>query len=126
MVSLPASEEAPISTDPGRRRAAFFRSPAISPEDTSLSHRIDKMYRQRKETLRFLRRCEDEEALQVLQETLDPQPHRFIAKPPVDAEQIAMPSASNPGQRPYPKQYLVREAPELSHFASDSVAARGA
>ncbi|CAL1172897.1 unnamed protein product [Cladocopium goreaui] len=86
MVSLPASEVEPISDQPGGRppvspRSGHIYARAISPEENSLSHQIETMYRQRKQALRFLRRCEDEEALQVLQETLDPQPQRFFAAP---------------------------------------------
>lgn len=47
-------------------------------EQQELSECIDALYKQRKSTLRFLRRCENAQELKTLQTTLDPQPHRII------------------------------------------------
>lgn len=45
-------------------------------ERQEVSEWIDALYKHRKQTLRFWRRCEDADDLCVLQQTLDPQPRR--------------------------------------------------
>jgi len=47
-------------------------------EKQELSECIDALYKQRKSTLRFLRRCENTQELKALQTALDPQPRRTI------------------------------------------------
>eukprot|EP00930_Biecheleria_cincta_P050849 TRINITY_DN36021_c0_g1_i1.p1 TRINITY_DN36021_c0_g1~~TRINITY_DN36021_c0_g1_i1.p1 ORF type:complete len:303 (-),score=19.82 TRINITY_DN36021_c0_g1_i1:155-1063(-) len=47
-------------------------------EKQELSECMDALYKQRKSTLRFLRRCENTRELKALQTALDPQPRRTI------------------------------------------------
>lgn len=46
-----------------------------------LAQSLDALYRHRKATLRFLRRCEAAKEIEVLQNALDPQPRRVVQAP---------------------------------------------
>lgn len=47
-------------------------------EKQEVSESLDALYRHRKATLRYLRRCEDAKELLSLQQALNPQPKRFL------------------------------------------------
>eukprot|EP00439_Symbiodinium_sp_Y106_P030633 s6374_g3.t1 len=93
-------------------------------QDSELSQCIDALYRHRKETLRFLRRCEDSRDLKLLRAALDPQPFR----------QEGTSRSRAPVRAVHATQKLVRECEATPLSAPDyvwspetlgSVAARG-
>ncbi|CAE7903656.1 unnamed protein product [Symbiodinium microadriaticum] len=130
----PRSPRTPGTPRPSESgRASDRTSPRPSPrpsrevrrgQDSELSQCIDALYRHRKETLRFLRRCEDSRDLKLLRAALDPQPLR----------QEGTSRSRAPVRAVHATQKLVRECEATPLSAPDyvwspetlgSVAARG-
>jgi len=91
-------------------------------EKQELSECLDALYRHRKSTLRFLRRCEDEQDLNALQTALDPQPRRILpggsGRGPVRATPLACFHQAETPATPVPKGYESYAAPAASLMAN--------